>query len=40
MSGRVRSISGREKSCRAWSENLGDRDDRVNLIGRWVPTIK
>ena len=37
MSGRVRSSSGREKSCtvvgRAWSENFGDRDDRVNLIG-------
>ena len=41
MSGRVRSSSGREKVVYrswsslvgAWSENLGDRDDRVNLIG-------
>ena len=34
MSGRVRSSSGLEKAVysRAWSENLGDRDDRVNLI--------
>ena len=35
--GRERSSSGREKSCtavgRAWSEYLGDRDDRVDLIG-------
>ena len=36
--GLVRWSSGREKkSCtavgRAWSENLGDRDDRVDMIG-------
>ena len=34
-----------KKSCiavgRAWSENLGDRDDRVNLIGSGnLPFIK
>ena len=30
-------VAVEKKSCtavgRAWSENLGDRDDRVNLIG-------
>ena len=34
--GSVRSSSGREKVVyvgRAWSGNLGDRDDRVDLIG-------
>ena len=41
MSGRVGVVYGRvafgKKSCtavsRAWSGNLGDRDDRVDLIG-------
>ena len=35
--GRERSSSGWKKSCtavgRAWSGNLGDRDDRIDLIG-------